>query len=350
MSRKLKIGFVGTGFMGQVAHLSNYVLLDDCEVVAIAEPRTIVANEVAKRYGIGKIYYNHHELLEKCNVDAIVAVQPFSHHINIIPDILRAKIPVFTEKPIAVSPESGEKLAKLAEENGVLYMVGYNKRSDLAMEYAKDLINEWKSSCEYGKMKLVRITIPPGDWLCGISGANAVNIKEKYPEIQCESPPDYFGEEIGKEYNSFVNYYIHQVNTMRFLFGEPYKVKYVEKTGVLMVTESESGVCGVIEMSPFSKSRGWEETILVGFEKGYIKIELPAPLSSYPGTVTVMRDNHKDVPSLTSPVFMPVSSMKNQAKNFIAAVRGEKPAPCEAAEAAEDLRIARDYICMKYNI
>ncbi len=137
---------------------------------------------------------------------------------------------------------------------------------------------------------------------------------------------------------------------MRFLFGEPYKVKYVEKTGVLMVTESESGVCGVIEMSPFSKSRGWEETILVGFEKGYIKIELPAPLSSYPGTVTVMRDNHKDVPSLTSPVFMPVSSMKNQAKNFIAAVRGEKPAPCEAAEAAEDLRIARDYICMKYNI
>ena len=33
-----------------------------------------------------------------------------------------------------------------------------------------------------------------------------------------------------------------------------------------------------------------------------------------------------------------------QAMNFVAAIRGEIQPPCEAAEALEDLKIARDYI------
>lgn len=36
--------------------------------------------------------------------------------------------------------------------------------------------------------------------------------------------------------------------------------------------------------------------------------------------------------------------MKNQAINFLADVRGEKQVTCDPAEAAEDLKIARDYI------
>ena len=36
---KVRIGFVGVGSMEQCAHLRNYVTLDDCEVVAIAEVR-----------------------------------------------------------------------------------------------------------------------------------------------------------------------------------------------------------------------------------------------------------------------------------------------------------------------
>ena len=63
---KLRIGFVGVGFMGQKAHLANYAVLDDCEVVAIAEPRRQLAEKVARRYGVEKVYKNHLELLEDC--------------------------------------------------------------------------------------------------------------------------------------------------------------------------------------------------------------------------------------------------------------------------------------------
>ena len=36
--------------------------------------------------------------------------------------------------------------------------------------------------------------------------------------------------------------------------------------------------------------------------------------------------------------------MRQQAMNFVAAIRGESKPLCEAPEALEDLRVARDYI------
>jgi predicted dehydrogenase len=343
--RKIRIGFVGAGFMGQLAHLTNYANLDECEVVAIAEPRRELAEKVAQRYGIKEVFKDHLELLNKCEVDAIVAAQPYTHHIKLIPDILKAKKPLLTEKPLALSPEAGEELVRLAQENNVLYMIGNHKRSDPAMEYAKKLVDEWKATGLYGKMKLIRITMPPGDW---VGGANKpLTSNEPYPEIEHEAMPQYFDEATGKLYNSFVNYYIHQVNAMHFFYGEPYDVTFADKSGVLLVTESKSGVCGTIEMAPFNTSIDWQESVLIAFEKGYIKVELPPPLASQlPGRVTVMKDNGNGIPTIEQPILPRISAMAQQARNFLAAVRGERPAPCEAKDAVEDLKIALKYVEM----
>jgi len=50
------------------------------------------------------------------------------------------------------------------------------------------------------------------------------------------------------------------------------------------------------------------------------------------------------MPSAESPRLPWVDAMRQQAMNFVAAIRGEMRPPCEAAEALEDLRVARDYI------
>ena len=59
---KTRIGFVGVGGMGQCAHLKNYVTVEDCEVVAIAELRQDTAAKVAQRYGVPKVYKDHAEM------------------------------------------------------------------------------------------------------------------------------------------------------------------------------------------------------------------------------------------------------------------------------------------------
>ncbi len=39
-----------------------------------------------------------------------------------------------------------------------------------------------------------------------------------------------------------------------------------------------------------------------------------------------------------------VHAMRQQAINFVAAIQGQRRAPCEAREALEDLKVAREYI------
>ena len=351
MSKIIRVGFVGTGFMGQRAHLINYLGLPGCEIVALAEPRAEMAKAVAKRYGIPSVYPDHLSLLAHEDVDAIVAAQPFTHHIHILPDILNAGKALLSEKPISVSPESGDFLADLAEKNKVIYMLGYHKRSDPAMEYALSLIRAWKASGEFGRMRMVRITMPPGNWMGGVSSDDMLTTDEPYPHLPSEPPPPQFDETTGKEYVSFVNYYIHQVNAMRFLLGEPYAVTYAEKSGTVMVAKSASGVAGVLEMAPYNRTMDWVETFFIGFEKGYIEVVLPAPLAAQqPGVVTVYRDNGTEAPSLTQPIFPRISAMRNQAMNFLAAVRGEQEPPCGAREAAADLHIASDYIRRRFSL
>lgn len=344
-SPKVRIAFVGVGSMGQAAHLRNYASIADCEVTAIAELKKEVAQKVATRYGITKVYPSHEELLANEEFDAIVASQPFSRHGSVIPALAKAGVPIFVEKPIAGSVNVGEAiLTELAAHHNWV-MVGYHKRSDPAIEWAKVEITRLKASGEIGEIRYIRLTMPPGDWIAGGFNEN-ITSQEPYPELSYDPPPSDIPEAFHKDYEIFVNFYIHQVNLLRFLLGEPYQVSYADPAERVFVGHSQSGIPCTIEMAPFQTTDEWEESALIGFDKGYLKISLPAPLTyNRAGKVEVYTDPGGGVtPTLLTPTLPWVHAMRNQAQNFIKAVRGDAPAPCLAPEALEDLRIAREYI------
>lgn len=342
----VRIGFVGAGFMGQVAHLRNYDRVAGCEVVALAEPRAERARLVADRYDIPAVYADHEELVDEATVDAIVAPQPYDRYAFVVPDLLSAGVPLFTEKPLAVAPETGERLADLGEREGVPHMVGYHKRADPAMEYAARLLDEWRETGAYGSQRFVRITMPPGEWIAG--APDPITTDEEPPDAETESIPVEFEGDAAEAYDHTINYYVHQLNGLRLLFGEPYEVAYADAAGALMVAESESGVTGTLERDPYETSNDWQESVLVGFERGYVRVDLPPPLiSQRAGRVEVMRDD--DPTATTEPAMPPVAAMRRQAEHFVAVARGEREPPCDAREAAEDLRIARDYVRARYD-
>ena len=344
--KRVRIGFIGVGNMGQAAHLRNYATLpDECEVVALAELRPEAGAKIAARWGIPKVYRNHEELLAKEKVDALVSAQPFTRHGIILSELAQAGLPILSEKPLAGSIESAEKIIKALEANKTWLMVGYNKRNDLATIYAKAEIDRLKQSGELGKFRYLRLTMPPGDWIAGGFMDN-ISSAESPSGLEWDPAPAGMDEATAREYIDFVNYYIHQVNLMRHLFGEDYKVTYADPSRVLLVTQSTSGIGGAIEMAPYSSTISWHEVALATFERGYVKLSLPAPLVlNQPGKVEVFRDpGNGATPLTTSPDLPPVHSMRNQALSFIKAVRGEAPATCLAPEALQDLRLARDYI------
>jgi predicted dehydrogenase len=344
----VRIGFVGVGGMGQMAHLRNYVDMDGVEIAAIAEIKPKLAEKVARRYGIEKVYADHKAMLAAEKLDAVVASQPFSRHAILLPDIYPAVRCVFTEKPLAVAVEAGEKLVAAAAAAKCTHMVGYHKRSDPATAYVKGKIAEWRASGQYGRLKYVRIIMPAGDWVAaGMTGL--IKSDEKVEGMEWEPPAANMDEQTRKDYVSFVNYYIHQVNLMRHMLGEPYKVTYAEKSGVLLAVESAGGVAGVIEMTPYRTTVEWEEEVLVAFEKAYVKLRLFSPLTvNRAGEAEVYIDpGDGATPMRMQPALPWVHAMRQQAMNFVKVIRGEMQPPCVAAEAVEDLRIARDYILMR---
>ena len=342
--KKIRIGFVGVGGMGQCAHLKNYVTVPNCEVVALAEVREELGRKVAAKYNIPKVYKDHVEMLAKEKLDGLVASQPFTRHGALIPDLLKAGIPVFTEKPLAGSLEMGEKILTALKKSGTWHMVGYHKRSDPATMYAKAEIDKLKVSGELGKLKYVRILMPAGDWMD--NGFSDVIGGGDYAKLDWDPPSKDMAKETYDQYINFVNYYIHQVNLMRHLLGEAYSVSYADPSGVILVGQSTSGVACTIEMTPYQTSVDWQESALVAFERGWIKIELPAPLASNrPGSVEIYKDPGQGVtPMRLSPQLPWVHAMRQQAMNFVAAIEGKMKPLCEAEEAMEDLKVARQYI------
>jgi predicted dehydrogenase len=105
-------------------------------------------------------------------------------------------------------------------------------------------------------------------------------------------------------------------------------------------------------MTPYATTIDWQESALVAFEHGYVKLHLPAPLASNrPGRVEVFRDPGKGTaPEVITPQLPWIHAMRQQAMNFVAAVRGEMKPMCEAEEALEDLRIARQYTKLRTGV
>ena len=342
---KVRIGFVGVGGMGQCAHLRNYATLPECEVVAIAELRENLGKQVAARYGVPRVYPNYQEMLAAEKLHGIVASQPFNRHGVLLPELFKAGVPVFTEKPLSSTIESGEKILRALKPSGTWHMVGYHKRSDPATMYAKAEIDRLKASGELGAMRYVRIVMPAGDWIAG-GFFDLIRSNDPMPPLEYEPPASDMDSETFRFYTEFVNYYIHQINLMRHLLGEPYRVTYAEPSQVLLAVQSESGVAGVIEMTPYETTVDWQESALVGFQRGYVKLELPAPVAiNRPGRVEILRDPGKGVvPETVTPALPWVGAMRQQAANFIKAVGGEMKPLCDAEEAMEDLKAAREYV------
>jgi predicted dehydrogenase len=341
----LRIGFVGVGSMGQCAHLRQYATLDECEVVALAELREQTGRAVASRYGIPARYPSAAEMLAAETLDALVASQPFSRHGVILDELAEAGLPIFIEKPLAWSVQVGQQILDTLGRSEARVMVGYHKRSDPATMRAKAEIDRLRGTGELGRMRYVRISMPPGDWVQG-GFAGRIDAGDPRPSLAGDPRPADMDQATHDAYVTFVNYYIHQVNLLRHLLGDDYRVVFADASGVLLAAESESGVCGTIEMAAYRTTRSWEESALVGFERGAVRLELPAPMEqTHAGRVRILRDPGEGAdPAIEEPVLPAVPAMRQQAMNFLAFARGEAAAPCDAAEALKDLVAARQYL------
>jgi predicted dehydrogenase len=340
--------------MGQLAHIRSYALLhDECELVALAEPRRRTAELVAARYGIGRIYRDHRELLESEKLDGIVAAQRYTHHAALLPE-LYAHVPyLFTEKPLALGAETADRLVRLADESGCVHMLGYQRRCDPATREAKRTVDEWKTSGELGAVRYLRICYTDGNWVATAQAA-FVDVGEEPPAAPEEDPPPAFAGDVAACWalSNGVDTLVHPLNLIRHFLGESYRVVFVHRSGRLIVFESESGIPATIEVSPYRLTAGFDEELLVAFERGYVRLR-PAPslARNRAGSLEVYRDPGFDtVPERIAPEVPWIDPQQAQAAHFLRVCRDETPPATGAPEAAQDLHLVEDIVRARIDV
>ena len=111
---KVRIGFVGVGGMGQMAHLRNYVTNSRLRGRrAGGDPASRPPSSSPPATASPRSIRDHQEMLAAEQLDGIVASQPFDRHAVLLPEIYGKVKHVFTEKPLAVSVAAGQTLARL---------------------------------------------------------------------------------------------------------------------------------------------------------------------------------------------------------------------------------------------
>lgn len=349
MARKVHLGFIGAGYMGQNAHIANYAKIPDCELIALAEGRTETAKAVARRYGISEIYPDHRALLENADVDGVVCIMGFHLFYSIVTEVLNAGKAVTTEKPMCIRPDNGARLAALAAEKGVTYQIGYMKRHDPGARYVKELVQTWKASGECGRLTYLRVTMPSGDWI--MEHEPPINCGDAPPPYEgqtAESAPEWMTPEQSNHYISFINFYIHQVNLIRYLLGEDYRIAYADPYGRTFTAISESGVVIVLEMSSYGLQHRWDEFYVLNFEEGQIRLEMPAPMARQrAGNVVVYRRSGfdgKGIPQEIRPILPQRWAFEEQARAFVACLRDGTPPLSPPTDGVKDLEFSESYI------
>jgi predicted dehydrogenase len=128
MSEGLRLGAVGAGAVLQVAHLPVLKKLKTVKVAALCDADLPKARALASRFGVPSVYDDIEEMLASEQLDAVLICTPNHLHEPHVLAALAAGHHVLVEKPLAVSAASAQRIAKAAERQSRIVMVGMNHR------------------------------------------------------------------------------------------------------------------------------------------------------------------------------------------------------------------------------
>lgn len=357
MDRPIRLGYVGCGFMAQRVHIPNFASLPGCELAALAEVRPRLGQQVARRYGIPRLYRDHLELAADPEIDAVAVSAPFAVQGEIARDCLAAGKHVFMEKPMAVSLVQADRILAAARAGGARLMVAYMKRYDAGNELVHDLVAAWRRSGELGRLLYVRAHGFCGDWTAGID-VPVITTDEPPPPAATagEHLPDWLPPQLRRSYVSFLQQYTHNVNLLRYFLdaGDDVEVRHVDLdadgyTGVVVL--SMGGVRCVLETGQLRYYR-WDEHTQLYFQRGWVHTWAPPLLlRNAVAEVEIYRCDERGAPgmpgergvqhTITRPLPEPRWSWayKREAAHFIECLRSGEPFRSSGEDTRTDVRV-----------
>lgn len=348
------IGFIGTGMMGQLAHLDNYAQLrnrGECSIAGVTDVKPLLAKAVAEKYQIPQVYANNEALLSDPAVDAVICVQQWANNYQLVKQILQAGKSVLTEKPMVGRADEAEELAELAKRQGVHYAVGFMKRYDTGVEIAKQLVSEFRESQELGPLLAIDALCNGGDWLHNVGVHVSVDDPTPLPPLQPTFPDACQTVEQRDAYHYLVNIFSHNVNLCHHFLDAEMSVRAAQFNGDHgMQALLQSGDVIVTVRGTVSPAYEWRERTTLTFAKGEIVVVTPTPMNrQMSARVTLLRQGKQGF--TTTEYHAPVAwAFFREAQGFVQALTGETLLRAPAEKCVWDVRVMERIITIAEGI
>lgn len=141
MTKQIKVGVVGCGYWGPNL-IRNFRSLPDCSLKVMCDLNQDRLRHLRALYPEveGSTDFNH--MLNGAGLDAIAIATAVRFHYPMAKASLLAGKHTFIEKPMAASAKECEELVEIAEEKGLVLMVGHTFLYSPAVRKIKELV-EW---------------------------------------------------------------------------------------------------------------------------------------------------------------------------------------------------------------
>lgn len=149
---KVKVGIIGSQFEADIHAASFKIMPEEAEVVAVASPTPGHAEELAKRYGISRVFHDYREMLQEKDIEMVTITAPNRLHCQMTLDIAYAGKHVVCEKPLCMTLEEADQMIAGCQKQGVLLM--YAEELFFTPKYVK--AKEMAAQGAFGSVYLVK--------------------------------------------------------------------------------------------------------------------------------------------------------------------------------------------------
>lgn len=147
MVRQINLALIGAGYWGSKL-ASEYIQLEEDEekfnFFGVVDTDRTRLEDIKNKLNLSssKLFDNVKECLQNPDITAIHIATPNVTHYSIANEALNQDKNVLIEKPMAMTSRDAFKLARAAEKNGQILLVGHIFRFNSALEKAKKILDE----------------------------------------------------------------------------------------------------------------------------------------------------------------------------------------------------------------
>ncbi|MDQ4140376.1 MAG: Gfo/Idh/MocA family oxidoreductase [Bacteroidota bacterium] len=167
-SNQINIGAIGTGRISRDHDMPGIWKHEQARIIAVCDldqkrandARELVNSYYSKKgnklYDGVKVYFDHLELLQNKDIDAVVISTPDHQHAYVGIHAVEAGKDVYLQKPASLTIAEGRALSNAVHRTGRILQIGSQQRSSAQFRYAAELVRNGR----IGQLKTVLVGLP----------------------------------------------------------------------------------------------------------------------------------------------------------------------------------------------